>query len=152
MENRTSLKGYFQTGDVPTQSQFASLIDSCPNSVDDNDGYQLLTIKRDIVVSGSTQNIEVLAADATSFFMLQYVVIQEISHEGDTSDTDSRWDMGGIAGRSYEYIQYNFITQESMAEYYDLSSALEIVADPLPVGTTAMTIRVIIQGFKVSKT
>lgn len=29
--SRTVLKGYFETGDVPTQSQFADLVDSCSN-------------------------------------------------------------------------------------------------------------------------
>jgi len=38
MENRTNritLKTYFQTGKVPTEAQFAELIDSVPNIVDD---------------------------------------------------------------------------------------------------------------------
>lgn len=33
--NRTALKGYFETGDVPTQAQFINLMDSVPNFVDD---------------------------------------------------------------------------------------------------------------------
>ena len=27
-QNRTTLKGYFETGDIPTQTQYADLIDS----------------------------------------------------------------------------------------------------------------------------
>lgn len=34
-ENRTTLKTYFETGDRPTQEQFATLIDSCVNNIDD---------------------------------------------------------------------------------------------------------------------
>lgn len=34
--NRTTLKGYFETGDTPTQAQFADLIDSCFNLAEDN--------------------------------------------------------------------------------------------------------------------
>jgi hypothetical protein len=30
-QNRTTLKSYFETGDIPTQAQFADLIDSFPN-------------------------------------------------------------------------------------------------------------------------
>jgi PEP-CTERM motif len=35
IESREILKSYFQTGDVPTQDQFASLIDSAANLIDD---------------------------------------------------------------------------------------------------------------------
>ena len=34
MASRTTLRGYFQTGDVPTQSEFAELIDGVPNLTD----------------------------------------------------------------------------------------------------------------------
>ena len=34
MASRTTLKGYFETGDVPTQSEFAQLIDGVPNLTD----------------------------------------------------------------------------------------------------------------------
>ena len=34
MATRTTLKGYFETGDVPTQSEFAQLIDGVPNLTD----------------------------------------------------------------------------------------------------------------------
>jgi hypothetical protein len=35
MTSRTTLKTYFETGDVPTSAQFAELIDSVPNLDDD---------------------------------------------------------------------------------------------------------------------
>jgi len=35
IETRVVLKAYFQTGDVPTQDQFAALVDSALNIVDD---------------------------------------------------------------------------------------------------------------------
>jgi hypothetical protein len=34
-QNRTTLKGYFETGDTPTQAQFIDLIDSCVNPSND---------------------------------------------------------------------------------------------------------------------
>lgn len=34
-QTRTVLKSYFNTGDTPTESQFADLIDSSPNKTDD---------------------------------------------------------------------------------------------------------------------
>ena len=33
-QGRTTLKGYFETGDKPTQAQFEDLIDSVPNTLD----------------------------------------------------------------------------------------------------------------------
>ncbi len=38
-KNRTTLKTYFETGDKPTQSQFADLIDSSHNQTDDDTGW-----------------------------------------------------------------------------------------------------------------
>jgi len=34
--SRTALKGFFETGDIPTQSNFEELIDSSPNFTDDD--------------------------------------------------------------------------------------------------------------------
>lgn len=44
-QSSTVLKTYFETGDIPTQSQFADLIDSFQNIIDNNmlEGYQLVT-------------------------------------------------------------------------------------------------------------
>ena len=36
----TTLKGYFNAGDVPTEANFADLVDSCHNG---QGGFQLLT-------------------------------------------------------------------------------------------------------------
>jgi hypothetical protein len=35
-QNRVTLKSYFETGDKPTQAQFADLVDSCLNRTDDS--------------------------------------------------------------------------------------------------------------------
>lgn len=37
-QGRTTLKGYFETGDTPTQAQFEDLIDSTQNIADDGEG------------------------------------------------------------------------------------------------------------------
>ena len=39
-EDRHTLKSYFQKGDVPTEEQFAELIDSVPNIVDDGEAVR----------------------------------------------------------------------------------------------------------------
>jgi hypothetical protein len=38
-QSRATLKGYFETGDTPTQAQFENLIDSNVNTTDDGDPY-----------------------------------------------------------------------------------------------------------------
>lgn len=39
-KDRHTLKSYFQKGDVPTEEQFAELIDSVPNIVDDGEAVR----------------------------------------------------------------------------------------------------------------
>lgn len=41
-QTRTTLKGYFQTGDFPTQQNFEDLIDSSPNQIDDGEHITFL--------------------------------------------------------------------------------------------------------------
>lgn len=40
-QTRTVLKGYFNTGDIPTEAQFSDLIDSFPNTSDDGTAVTL---------------------------------------------------------------------------------------------------------------
>ena len=42
-KNRTTLKGYFEVGDIPNQNQYADLIDSFVTLNDENSGSILLT-------------------------------------------------------------------------------------------------------------
>lgn len=44
-KNRTDLKAFFETGDKPTQSQFADLIDSFYNIDEDDSGWQVATLQ-----------------------------------------------------------------------------------------------------------
>lgn len=44
-KNRTDLKAFFKTGDKPTQSQFADLIDSFYNIDEDDSGWQIATLQ-----------------------------------------------------------------------------------------------------------
>lgn len=48
-QTRATLKSYFETGDIPTESQFSDLIDSFPNIVDDD------------IVQGITTNVAAYA-------------------------------------------------------------------------------------------
>ena len=70
----TTLKGYFETGDVPTQDQFANLIDSTYNSTSGietlSTGYSNLSVfslsANEFIINdlrGSTQTLEVKAPD-----------------------------------------------------------------------------------------
>lgn len=57
VENRTTLKAYFEAGDIPTQAQFENLIDSAANVGEDNDfnGNMVGSFKNEVVsgVSGA---------------------------------------------------------------------------------------------------
>ena len=70
----STIKGYFETGDVPTAEQFGNLIDSSYNSTSGietlSTGYSNLSVislsAEEIVINdlrGSTQSLEVKAPD-----------------------------------------------------------------------------------------
>ena len=58
-QNRTTLKSYFETGDVPTQAQFADLIDSMFNWANDNIDLFSETVNR--VFISASQKTQFLA-------------------------------------------------------------------------------------------
>jgi|MDSV01.2.fsa_nt_gb hypothetical protein len=62
-ENRTTLKGYFEKGDKPTQTQFANLIDSQVNLVESNTGE--INLVGNITASGNISSSGTIAG--TSF-------------------------------------------------------------------------------------
>jgi len=73
-QTRTTLKTYFETGDTPTESQFADLIDSVSNITDDG----ILTsekwyITTDIAID-VTGDYTILAADAGSYFAITKLI------------------------------------------------------------------------------
>ena len=53
VENRTTLKTYFEPGDVPTGGQFGNLIDSAANLGEDNDfqGFEVASFRNKVVTS-----------------------------------------------------------------------------------------------------
>lgn len=88
-QDRATLKGYFNTGDIPTQAQFADLIDSCFNLQEDNewlDGKKLTNsansdVYAQLVGSGPNQ-INLMASSAS-------VVIDDEVGVVNTADTDN---------------------------------------------------------------
>jgi hypothetical protein len=71
-QNRTTLKGYFNTGDVPTEAQFADLIDSFHNPSNDGavatlTGTQELTNK---TLTSPTVNTPAISGTVTGTFTL----------------------------------------------------------------------------------
>lgn len=68
-QTRTTLKTYFNTGDTPTETQFANLIDSFHNTTDDGTALTDVTGEAigslsDVVVTGTPADNEVLAYDS----------------------------------------------------------------------------------------
>lgn len=53
-KNRTDLKAFFETGDKPTQSQFADLIDSFYNIDEDDSGWQTATLQNGFINYGTS--------------------------------------------------------------------------------------------------
>lgn len=62
-DSRTVLKAFFETGDVPTQAQFAALIDSLLSLIDDSN------LKNGIKIKSQTDgNIQIEIGDTGLFF------------------------------------------------------------------------------------
>jgi len=87
----STIKGYFETGDVPTAEQFGNLIDSSYNSTSGietlSTGYSNLSVislsAEEIVINdlrGSTQSLEVKAPDdSTITLTITNGIITDIS-------------------------------------------------------------------------
>jgi len=62
-QNRTTLKTYFQTGDVPTQSQFGDLIDSTTNIIDDGAIEKWYTVSNVVFPITGISSFNIVDAD-----------------------------------------------------------------------------------------
>ena len=79
LQTKVTLKTYFQTGDIPTEPQYADLIDSMVNLSGDNVGSMGIT--GDITASGNISASGNIIATGTGSF--GYVTAHEISASGD---------------------------------------------------------------------
>lgn len=74
-QTRTALKAWFETGDIPTEAQFADLIDSIPNIKDDMDDApaNIQFIKKNIptasVLTLNATPIEIVPAPGAGYFI-----------------------------------------------------------------------------------
>ena len=83
-QNRTILKNYFQTGDKPSQTQYADLIDSKVNLSESNTGDITLTGKLNLTGDITSSNISAsgnIIANSGSFNYIES--INKIRHTGD---------------------------------------------------------------------
>ena len=83
-QNRTILKNYFQTGDKPSQTQYADLIDSKVNLSESNTGDITLTGKLKLTGDITSSNISAsgnIIANSGSFNYIES--INKIRHTGD---------------------------------------------------------------------
>lgn len=162
MATRTTLKGYFETGDTPTQAQFESLIESCPNITDDYSGIEEKFYTKDIVVSGVEQNITIVPADAASWFIMSDAWIMPISLTGGSSgdQVDIYYNgvdqnVFGTFGTPFLGVGYLYRSQVgisgSISGLFSLDYDLIIKCPDLPAGISACTIKVIVKGFKIAK-
>ena len=77
-QNRTTLKNYFQTGDKPSQAQYADLIDSKVNLSESNTGN--ITLIGDVTSSNISASGNIIA-NSGSFNYIES--INKIRHTGD---------------------------------------------------------------------
>jgi hypothetical protein len=160
MATRTALKAFFNKGDIPTEAQFASLIDSSPNITDDLAGLEEKIYIQDIVVSGVTQDVVVVPADNGYYFNISNIFAITISRTGTPSQSKYMqmylnaqnqyiFDSGGYNG----YIIGSAVTTKLIGANVILDLGYDLIAkcSELPTGVTACTIKVIIKGFKIAK-
>ena len=85
-QNRTTLKNYFQTGDKPSQAQYADLIDSKVNLSESNTGDITLTGKLNLTGDITSSNISAsgnIIANSGSFNYIES--INKIRHTNDVN-------------------------------------------------------------------
>lgn len=121
MATRTTLKGYFQTGDKPTQSEFAELIEGVPNLTDSS-----VTDAEFAQLNGVTSPIQT-QIDGKQATLVNQTNIKSVNGEtllgsGDlTVSSSAAW--GGITG--------------TLSSQTDLQSALDLKEDVIAAGTTS---------------
>ena len=121
MATRTTLKGYFQTGDKPTQSEFAELIEGVPNLTDSS-----VTDAEFSYLNGTTSAIQT-QIDGKQATLVNQTNIKSVNGEtllgsGDlTVSSSAAW--GGITG--------------TLSSQTDLQSALDLKEDVIAAGTTS---------------
>jgi hypothetical protein len=159
MDTRTTLKTYFETGDKPTQTQFESLIDSMQNITDDCAGLQEKMYLTTTAITGAPQVITLLEADASNWFLPTFIWIWIHSITGvpdnvPNKPTFSDTSIEDAFGYSY-YIIYGYNRGLMVAAdlfLTDLTSGLTVTFDALPTGVSALTMKILVKGIKVSKT
>ena len=117
-QNRTTLKGYFETGDIPNQNQYADLIDSNLNLSENNTGNIQLT--GEITASGNISasgNIEVSGLNSSG----------DISCGGNSSCNGS-FSCDGNISSSADVISNN-ITATNITASGNISSSGTITAE-----------------------
>ena len=83
-QNRTILKNYFQTGDKPSQTQYADLIDSKVNLSESNTGDITLTGKLNLTGDITSSNISASGNIIVNSGSFNYIEsINKIRHTGD---------------------------------------------------------------------
>jgi hypothetical protein len=104
-QSRTTLKGYFNTGDTPTETQFANLVDSVPNTTDDGTvatltGTETLTNKTltSPVVNSPTG---ITTANVTASTDKNYVTDAQLVVIGNTSGSNTGdQDLSGLTTKA----------------------------------------------------
>lgn len=164
MATRATLKGYFNTGDTPTEANFSTLVDSSPNIIDDYAGIEEKFYVQDIVVSGIIQDFDIVPIEADKYFIITQVIFVGLSITGSQT--------GAPATNKYAYFKQNgsvimnafntllgkavkgitYFAGVNDVSIIDLTTyPLVLECDVLPAGVTANTIKVIVKGFKIAK-
>ena len=147
-QTRTTLKTYFETGNVPTEAQFIDLIDSVSNITDDGVPELKWYITTNVAIE-TTGNYTILAADAGSFFAITKLILirtatgaSEINislkHNGSAVGSTTTYFPNGVGG----YTDFPIYTTYGYT--LDLTYPLVIVGS----GATAGTANVYLQGIK----
>ena len=157
MNTRAVLKGYFNTGDTPTEAQFTAFIESVPNITDDFAGFEEKFYTQDIVVDGTVQDVTIVPADAASYFIMTEVHAITMSQTGTAgqpkvidlyyNSVDQNVLNDYYIGTGVGYYGSYLVNKQLFTGVYDLI----VHCEALPTGLTACTIKVIIKGFKVTK-
>ena len=149
MATRTTLKGYFETGDAPTQAQFGTLIDSMPNITDDFDSIETKIYSQDIVFTGAEQNITLMTIPNGYVFATETIVFIVVIKTGSSSDNTDAFDIeSGLLA-----LQWNDTVDTVVGGTgYLYSDDLTATAYALVAGITALTLRVICKGIMIPTT
>jgi len=118
-QGRTTLKGYFETGDIPSDSNFGDLIDSTPNILEDNlTKYVKVELSSVDILALNTSPKELIPAPGAGKMLVPDLIIVYLQYGTSTYVSGSlNFKLGGSSTSATPFNSINITQTEDYIEW-----------------------------------